>query len=103
MRGNKPNKRERLKVYKFALDLYKEDIRDNIYNGMCYAIHKAMIELCGLSPNVGHNESCYNIDNEYYPEFYSIRPEDVGAYWWDMEDTKSRIDAFNKMILVLKK
>jgi hypothetical protein len=83
-----------LAILREAKDLFIED-SDKYYSGMCVYIGKA----------------CDKISNKYQINIPSIKyliPEfnrdfldgGVGLYWWPLEDRKSRLRAFNKLIAI---
>lgn len=89
----KPSKKQRHKVYKYALNLLS--INNDIGKNSC---------ICGLL-----TESHYQIFDEditifnvfdYYPEFYKQRPAKVSAliYWWPLEDQKIRKEVLQRCI-----
>lgn len=63
--------------------------------GMCYCIYKALQHY--TNAQVPYSDLTYYIP-EFNVRFLEGNPE--SAYWWPIEDTKSRIKAFDKLIKV---
>lgn len=83
-----------LEILKEARDLFLNN-SDKYYFGMCFYIGKA----CDRA-SVIHNVNIPYI--EYLiPEFNrDFLDGGVGLYWWPLEDRKSRLRAFNKLIAI---
>lgn len=66
------------------------------------------IGLCGTlaatAPNCfyANSESPESIMPEYTPEYLGATGDEYSGFWWDIEDTKPRIEALNKLIQVYK-
>ena len=85
-----------LKILKLAKETYiNREKEDYIWNvGMCYHIRIAFKEICDR--RIAYNDISY-----YIPEFNSkFLGGDCAAFWWDVQDTKSRIAAFDKLIKI---
>ena len=84
-----------IEYIKLAKKYYLKCINDGTYIGMCLAFNHASL-----------NKRYYNKDITYrlIPEFNSkfLNGNCNEPYWWILKDSKSRIDAFNKLIKVYK-
>jgi len=101
-------KRQRIRVYKKALEIYLDEIKSGPAIGMCYCIQEACVELyldefdTIFLPSFEEDNSPYdeNIRKKYWPEFakQESKRNTYGAYWWHITNTEARINAFKKMI-----
>lgn len=63
--------------------------------GICYCIYKALQYY--TNAQVAYSDLIYYIP-EFNVKFLEGNPE--SAYWWPIEDTESRIKAFDKLIKI---
>lgn len=61
--------------------------------GMCYCIYKAILHY--TNTHIAYTDLIYYIP-EFNVKFLNGDPQQV--YWWPIEDSKSRIEAFDKLI-----
>lgn len=84
-----------IEYIKFAKKYYLKCINDGTYIGMCLAFNHANL-----------NKRYYNkhITYRLIPEFNSkfLNGNGNEPYWWPLKDSKSRINAFDKLIKVYK-
>ena len=82
-----------IKYIKFAKKYYIKCINNNTYIGMCLAFNHASLnkQYCDKYRIIKH-----------IPEFNAkfLNGNSNEAYWWRLKDTKSRIEAFDKLIKV---
>ena len=67
----------------------------NLFPGMCYCIHKALLHYTNMYVS-------YSDITRYIPEFNVrfLKGNSESAYWWPSYDTESRIKAFDKLIKI---
>lgn len=82
-----------LKVLKRAKEIY---IHQKYEVGMCYCIYISLSEIL-YDP---FND--YKCLNKYIPEFNPkfLKGDSTSVYWWPLNDSKSRIKAFDKLISI---
>jgi len=89
------SKEEALKIIREAKDSYIEETNARCYAGMCYHLNQSLIKN-------GYELVYYFEIKEYIPNFnpafFDINLFDGDLYWWHLEDTESRIKAFDKLI-----
>jgi len=94
-------RKQRHKIYKSALDIYKKLItKDAVYtNGLCFAI-KESIEYNKLSIDDMIIFNPYIFMETSYPELWKYKPANTGIedYWWEENDTKTRLKVLNIII-----
>jgi hypothetical protein len=104
----KLTKKNRLKVYREAREIYKNEINfwpANDLPGMCWCIVKAASNLRFIDfidypqKTLRLMHSVYNLDlrEKYWPEFAALKPKNSDSYWWPRQDTESRLKAFDKL------
>jgi hypothetical protein len=83
-----------LEVLKLAKEMY---LNRNLEFGMCFCIHT---NLCRIvhKPLINDYEYLSKYIPEFNPEFLNGDPKCV--YWWPLNDVKSRIKAFDKLISI---
>lgn len=88
---------EIIDVLFYAKHLYLFCIRNNPeeFPGMCFCIHKALTAYTNTC--VSYTDIIHYIP-EFNAEFLNGDPSQV--YWWPINNTKSRIKAFDKLIKV---
>lgn len=101
----KLTKKQKRDILRRAKRMYIKEWSKEV--GMCYCIERAGIWLIqtkiGLQPSLyGFNDANYRYLQKIFPEFNSMdlagRYFGKYDYWWPLEDTQSRIEAFKKLI-----
>jgi hypothetical protein len=98
----KLTKKNRLKVYREAREIYKQEmiLNPNDLPGMCWCMEIAAANL-GINPDVcfGRGDSVYMPDlrKKYWPEFAALKPKNSDFFWWPTRDKESRLKAFDKL------
>jgi len=85
----------RNKIYRISLSYYRYQVKHTYEKtGLCNVMWKVRDKLKINAPN-----PYFYMDQ--YPELFAHKPEDKNslAYWWDINDTASRIIALKDAIL----
>jgi len=101
----------RVNIYKLAYKYYLESIEDNINRGICLALRNSIEQLIrddkifDLYLDYKINGMIPDFIDPYsslteYPELLECKPSHMYDYnfWWDIDDTTSRINVFKKII-----
>lgn len=83
-----------LEVLKLAKERY---MNRNLEIGMCCCIHTSLCRILN-KPFISDYEYLSKYIPEFNPEFLNGNLKHV--YWWPVTDTKSRIEAFDKLISI---
>ena len=82
-----------LEVLKLAKKIYANR---SVEIGMCYCIHTSLCRI--LNTFINDYESLSKYIPEFNPKF--LNGDSRYVYWWPLDDTKSRIRAFDKLISI---
>ncbi len=68
--------------------------------GMCFAFDKALMDTLGVEIRQGFywNDFIPLFNEKFLTGRIRNRPASFKAYWWDVDDVKSRKEAFQKLI-----
>lgn len=83
-----------LKVLKLAKEIY---VNKKVEVGMCYCIYLSLSIVLHKSFSCGRKYLNEHIP-EFNPEF--LNGDSFSIYWWPLDDSKSRIRAFDKLIYI---
>lgn len=91
-------KENRYKVYIKVKELYKENILNDDFIGLCTIIHEAINIVYRYDINTSY------IYEYYLPEILDLKPKnaDFDAYWWNVKDTEIRLKKLNEIINIVK-
>lgn len=89
---------ERHELYKKAKEAFLLSLGNTkeIKYGICYYLTNELYPLNLVQPNEILNESSYDFLFNIFPEFIQFKKE--RSYFWEFDDIKSRIEAFDIMI-----
>ena len=95
---------KKIDVLIIAKKLYKELLPDT--RGMCFCLRRVVYDpvefscpFCSVD-HVNYNMLLYNFP-EFNPEYLKSTASIYG-FWWDIEDTESRLKAFDTLIELYK-
>ena len=92
---------DRLRIYEIAYDMYKKD-KNNVMFGMCLYMEDAARVVVDTADQIKCSPYHYS---HIYPEFIECRPcsASPAGYWWSLPNIPARMEAFERIILSVKK
>ena len=84
-----------IEYIKFAKKYYLKCVNNGTYIGMCLAFNHA-----SLNDRYYNKHITYRLIPEFNPKFLNGNGNE--PYWWLLKDSKSRINAFDKLINLYK-